>query len=125
MKIFKIITYTLLAILLLSCQSKTKIDHRFLIGKWQASDITGIDRDTLFGESLLMNPDDQIVIEFTKDTMYMDSTEASHYQFIVKDSSLTLYQKEAAETIMLHVLNQDEFETKDNMGLIMVFKRTE
>lgn len=117
--------FTLLGIaILLSCQSKQALNNNFLKGKWKTS-TAHYDTDSvlIFKKHLRMDFMDALHVEFTKDSLYMDAAPPQYYQLATKDSSLTTYNKEASEVIMLHILNNNEFETTDNMGLTLRFKR--
>ena len=119
MKTLKIIV-SLSILLLFSCQSKQKIDTDFLIGKWQTSNSN---YTTLFGKPFSSNATNTTTLEFIKERLHIDDVDTGNYKFIVKDSSVVLHYKKEVEVISLHILNENEFETSDNMGLTLQFKR--
>lgn len=123
MKVYSAIANILLTVVLVGCQSIDQITDNFLIGKWEASDISGADSVEVFGEILNMDIKDVPNLEFSIDEMNMDEVETRHYQFLAEDSTLTIYDRSGVEIIKLYILNENEFETKDNMGLVLKFQR--
>lgn len=119
MKLLKTIS-CVTVLLLLNCQSKQKINTNFLIGQWQT---LNSNYDTLFGKYFSTNSKASTVLKFTNDELFINDKNISKYNFTLKDSSVVLHYKKEVEVISIRIFNKNEFETTDNMGLKLQFKR--
>lgn len=122
MKTIKIVFFISLASVLLACStSGNKITDDFLVGTWRASGVSTTDSVYLFDKPFSPALEEISVITFTPDLVDLGDGELIAYQFSASDSMLIMNNE--AETIRLMINTEDEFSTRDNMGLILKFKR--
>ncbi len=112
------------------CQSEQRLTDEYLIGKWEVSEISAKDVE-LFGEPFNTDMVDiEQSFEFTKTKIYMRQEKNSvvmtfEYKFSPDDSNLIMTDQKNNEATKLIILSENEFQLKDNMGLLLNIKKVE